>query len=195
MGELSSSIYVIELVWLRLFVIQNYKKCLNLLKKSETNIAFLYMERLENNCGSNPLDANDAPTDLDGDTICDMMDTDIDGDGLNNTVETNTGIYISSEDSGSDPLNPDTDGDGFCDGPVSPNYSDCIAGPDAFPTDASAHLDTDGDGNPDTITGNSTTGLVEDLDDDNDGASDLAEADCGTDPVDASETCTSPSMP
>ena len=147
-----------------------------------------FSDELENNCGSDSLDANDAPADLDGDTICDMLDADIDGDGLNNTVETNTGIYISSEDSGSDPLNPDTDGDGYCDGPVSPNYSDCIAGPDAFPTDASAHLDTDGDGDPDTITGNSTTGLVEDLDDDNDGASDLAEVDCNTDPLDASET-------
>ena len=75
-------------------------------------------------------------------TICDMLDADIDGDGLNNTVETNTGIFISEEDSGTDPYNPDTDGDGYCDGPVSPNYSNCIAGPDAFPTDASAHLDS-----------------------------------------------------
>ena len=146
-----------------------------------------FSDELENNCGSDPLDANNAPADLDGDTICDMLDADIDGDGLNNTVETNTGIYISSEDSGSDPLNPDTDGDGYCDGPVSPNYSDCIAGPDAFPTDASAHLDTDGDGDPDTITGNSTTGLVEDLDDDGDGVFDSVEAGCGTDPLDASE--------
>ena len=146
-----------------------------------------FSDELENNCGSDPLDANNAPADLDGDTICDMLDADIDGDGLNNTVETNTGIYISSEDSGSDPLNPDTDGDGYCDGPVSPNYSDCIAGPDAFPTDASAHLDTDGDGDPDTITGNSTTGLVEDLDDDGDGVFDSVEAVCGTDPLDASE--------
>ena len=146
-----------------------------------------FSDELENNCGSDPLDANNAPADLDGDTICDMLDADIDGDGLNNTVETNTGIYISSEDSGSDPLNPDTDGDGYCDGPVSPNYSDCIAGPDAFPTDASAHLDTDGDGDPDTITGNSTTGLVEDLDDDGDGVFDSVESGCGTDPLDASE--------
>ena len=147
-----------------------------------------FSDEEENNCGSDSLDANDAPSDLDGDTVCDILDADIDGDGLNNTVETNTGIFTSFEDSGSDPLNPDTDGDGYCDGPVSPNYSNCTAGPDAFPTDPSAHLDTDGDGDPDTITGNSTTGLVEDLDDDDDGASDLAEADCGTDPLDASET-------
>ena len=147
-----------------------------------------FSDELENNCGSDTLDANDNPSDMDGDTICDLMDPDTDGDGLNNTVETNTGIFISDADSGTDPYNPDTDGDGYCDGPVSPNYSNCTAGPDAFPTDASAHLDTDGDGNPDTITGNSTTGLVEDLDDDGDGVFDSVEAGCGTDPLDASET-------
>ena len=147
-----------------------------------------FSDELENNCGSDTLDANDNPSDMDGDTICDLLDPDIDGDGLNNTVETNTGIFISDADSGTDPYNPDTDGDGYCDGPVSPNYSNCTAGPDAFPTDASAHLDTDGDGNPDTITGNSTTGLIEDLDDDGDGVFDSVEAGCGTDPLDASET-------
>ena len=147
-----------------------------------------FSDELEIDCGSNKLDANEGPSDMDGDTVCDLMDPDIDGDSLNNTVETNTGIFISDADSGTDPYNPDTDGDGYCDGPVSPNYSNCTAGPDAFPTDASAHLDTDGDGNPDTITGNSTTGLIEDLDDDGDGVFDSVEAGCGTDPLDASET-------
>ena len=146
-----------------------------------------FLDTLETSCGSSTVDANDTPQDFDGDTICDLLDADIDGDGLNNTVETNTGIFTSDADSGTDPYNPDTDGDGYCDGPVSPNYSNCTAGPDAFPTDASAHLDTDGDGDPDTITGNSTTGLVEDLDDDGDGASDIAELDCGTDPLDATD--------
>ena len=47
------------------------------------------------------------------------------------------------------------------------------------------HPLTGGDGDPDTITGNSTTGLIEDLDDDGDGASDIAELDCETDPLDA----------
>ena len=42
-----------------------------------------FSDELENNCGSDSLDASDAPADLDGDTICDMLDTDIDGDGLN----------------------------------------------------------------------------------------------------------------
>jgi len=43
---------------------------------------------------------------------------------------------------------------------------------DAFPLDAAAWLDTDGDGMPDELNGNSTTGLVEDEDDDNDGVPD-----------------------
>ena len=41
---------------------------------------------------------------------------DSDGDGLSDSVETNTGIYVSPSDTGTDPNNPDTDGDGFSDG-------------------------------------------------------------------------------
>ncbi|MBN1540151.1 MAG: PKD domain-containing protein [Candidatus Thermoplasmatota archaeon] len=44
---------------------------------------------------------------------------------------------------------------------------------DAFPFDASAWKDTDGDGKPDELHGNSTTGLIEDEDDDNDGVPDI----------------------
>ena len=42
--------------------------------------------------------------------------------------------------------------------------------------------DTDGDGMPDTVTGEST--LTEDTDDDNDGFTDLQEEAAGTDPLD-----------
>ena len=67
------------------------------------------------------------PSDMDGDTICDGIDPDIDGDGIaNNTVETNNTIYISDADSGSDPYNPDTDGDGYQDGGIYPPISDCV---------------------------------------------------------------------
>jgi hypothetical protein len=41
---------------------------------------------------------------------------DTDGDGLDDSVETNTGIYVSATDTGTDPLTADTDGDGLRDG-------------------------------------------------------------------------------
>ena len=92
-----------------------------------------------------------------------------------------------------DSTNPDTDGDGICDGVISVDPI-CVAGPDAFPLDPSADTDTDGDGKPDTITGNSTSvpPLEEDMDDDGDGVEDVNETgtwtyngptDTGTDPL------------
>ena len=62
----------------------------------------------------------------------------------------------------------------------------CIGGPDELPTDPDETIDTDGDGMPDTLNGESTSEppLVEDLDDDNDGLLDLDEIANGTDPLD-----------
>jgi hypothetical protein len=54
--------------------------------------------------------------DADGDGIPNSTDTDDDNDGLLDTVETNTGIFIDSDDTGSNPLVADTDGDGLNDG-------------------------------------------------------------------------------
>ena len=42
--------------------------------------------------------------------------TDTDGDGLPDSVETNTGTYNGPSDTGTDPNSPDTDGDGLDDG-------------------------------------------------------------------------------
>ena len=50
---------------------------------------------------------------------------------------------------------------------------------DAFPNDAAAYRDTDGDGMPDELIGTSSTGLIEDFDDDNDDWTDTDEAACG----------------
>ena len=145
----------------------------------------------ESDCVSDTLDADSAPSDLDGDSICDALDDDIDGDGLLNDDETNTSTYVDENDTGTDPRNADTDGDGVCDGPVAPALpvDSCEAGPDAFPNDAAASIDTDGDGMPDELDGVSTTGLIEDLDDDNDTWTDLDEAACGsTNPTSALDT-------
>ena len=44
------------------------------------------------------------------------LHADSDGDGLSDGFETNTGIYVSGSDTGTDPNNADTDGDGVPDG-------------------------------------------------------------------------------
>jgi len=41
---------------------------------------------------------------------------DTDGDGLIDSYETGTGVYVSPTNTGTDPLDPDTDNDGFSDG-------------------------------------------------------------------------------
>ena len=53
--------------------------------------------------------------DTDGDSIGDATDPDDDNDGLDDTVETNTGVYVDANNTGTNPLSADTDGDGFSD--------------------------------------------------------------------------------
>ncbi len=65
------------------------------------------------NCTAVP---NVGQADLDGDGIGNACDDDDDGDGLLDTVETNTGTFVDSSDTGTDPLDPDSDGDGIGDG-------------------------------------------------------------------------------
>jgi hypothetical protein len=57
-----------------------------------------------------------AVADMDGDGIPDSQDTDIDGDGLANGLETNTGTYVDASNTGTNPLDADSDDDGFNDG-------------------------------------------------------------------------------
>ncbi len=141
-----------------------------------------YNDTEEITCASDPLDESSLPTlDLDGDSICDAADSDMDGDGLSNDVETNTSVYIDELNTGTSSMNADSDGDSYCDGPSVPLLPTdvCTNSSDAFPNDAAAYRDTDGDGMPDELIGSSSTGLVEDLDDDNDNWDDLDEASCG----------------
>lgn len=62
-----------------------------------------------------PLDPNES-IDTDNDGVGNNADSDDDGDGLLDVNETNTGVYVSPTDTGTDPLIADTDGDGFDDG-------------------------------------------------------------------------------
>ena len=98
-----------------------------------------FLDTLEIDCASDPLDADDGPDDMDGDGICDLLDDDMDGDGIPNVEE--PGLPI-----GTSPSNADSDGDGICDGPEAPANGGCVAGPDAFPLDTAGAVDTDGDG-------------------------------------------------
>ena len=135
-------------------------------------------------CLSDPQSADSTPQDLDGDSVCDALDEDIDGDGLLNTAEDNTGNYTSAENPGTNATNADTDGDGVCDGPNAVGGV-CAAGPDVFPHDAAASLDTDGDGLPDDLVDGVDTDMVADDNDDGDQWTDTDEVACGTNPKDS----------
>lgn len=64
-----------------------------------------------------PIVSGSLPSlDLDGDVSPAFLDTDDDNDGLRDSVETNTGVYHSPAETGSDPNLSDSDGDGFSDG-------------------------------------------------------------------------------
>lgn len=71
-----------------------------------------------------------------------LLAVDTDGDGLDDSVETNTGIYVSEVDTGTDPNNADTDGDGLLDG-VETNTGEYVDASDTG-TDP-INPDTDGD--------------------------------------------------
>jgi hypothetical protein len=64
---------------------------------------------LADNC---PEAANPDQADFDGDTRGNACDDDDDADGLADSVETGTGVFVSASDTGTDPRNPDSDGDG-----------------------------------------------------------------------------------
>lgn len=70
-------------------------------------------------------DVNDAALDTDVDGLSNSVEytrqtdprlADTDGDGLRDAVETNTGVWMSVNDTGTNPLVADTDGDGLTDG-------------------------------------------------------------------------------
>ena len=94
---------------------------------------------------------NDAQTNImtcskDSDVVSCVSD--FDGDGLSDAVETNTGKYLTSTDTGTNPKNVDTDNDGLADG-VETNTGVFVDGDD---TGTDPHnADTDGDGLADGV--------------------------------------------
>ncbi len=81
--------------------------------------------------------ANPDQTDTDHDHKGDACDADDDGDGLLDTVETNTGVFVSPSNTGTDPRRSDTDGDGYTDRTEVQFHSDPLdAGsvPESLPT-------------------------------------------------------------
>ena len=128
-----------------------------------------YSDSLENDCGSDPVDATSIPADTDSDGTCDGLDSDDDGDGIDDSND-------------AFPLDPnedtDTDGDGVGNNADTDDDGDGVDdSADAFPLDANEDTDTDGDGQGDNS----------DNDDDGDGHLDQYEQDCGSDPLDVND--------
>ena len=150
----------------------------------------------ETTVGTDPENANDTPSDQDGDGTPDSIDTDRDGDGYSNNQEITGGSNpddsssvptdrdadgISNMDetsNGTDPDNADTDGDGINDGIEGITDSDGDGTIDAL---ESNHSDTDSDGVPDQSDSQNTD---PNNDSDGDGVSNQNEVAQGSDPQD-----------
>ncbi|MGK0187645.1 MAG: hypothetical protein ACI9R3_003433 [Verrucomicrobiales bacterium] len=122
-------------------------------------------------------DVNDADLDKDEDGLTNLEEfnartkannPDTDGDTLSDKVESNTGIYVSAENTGTDPRRSDTDRDGL---------------PDNVETNTKVFV---------SETDRGTDPLKEDTD--GDGFSDGREVDLGTDPLLASSVPGVPSL-
>ena len=128
-----------------------------------------WLDQTEIDCGTDPYNASDYPADLDADGICDALDDDIDGDGVDNDFDDLPGDPDGSADMDGDGIPDDTDPDIDGDGWNNLAEEACLGGtselqPDVFPTDydgdllcdivedsnldhdmASTYLDFDGD--------------------------------------------------
>ena len=81
-------------------------------------------------CADNDPCEFDELNDLDSDGLCSNKDSEDDGDLLPDFSETNTGVFVDANDAGTDPDNPDTDGDGLDDGKEVLDYESDPNNPD-----------------------------------------------------------------
>ena len=128
------------------------------------------------------LDNDDANLELDGDTLTNIEEISIgtlpnnrdsDADGLEDPVESGTGIWISSTDTGTDPMDPDSDNDGLLDGVENPDLAydsgNAATRPGSDPNRPDSDQDSVGDGleiqlgSDPSDPGSTTTSLVVDL--------------------------------
>lgn len=126
----------------------------------------------------------DPNNDLDGDGLCADQDDDNDGDGLADWKERRSGVFVNSNDPGSDPDNADTDGDGTDDGTevrLGSNPNDPSPGcGDGIDNDEDGTIDFDGspgdqgcDGLADPFETSATIECDDGLDNDGDGHTDF----------------------
>ena len=164
-----------------------------------------WVDQKEGECGTDPLDAASQPEDLDGDSLCDAVDTDDDGDKWSDSVDAfprdSSEWFDTDSDGIGDNADTDDDGDGWsdiaeetCDG----DADDASITPSDFDDDGicdDMDPDKDGDGvindddafpddpNEQYYSDGDGIGNNADADDDGDGLSDLAEIAAGTDPL------------
>jgi len=117
---------------------------------------------------------SNSSVDFDSDGCRDSdEDLDDDNDGFSDDEETTGVCVVYSDPLDNNSIPPDMDSDLICDALDADidgdGYDNTV---DSFPYDFHATTDTDDDGLPDDLTGNSSTGLVEDDDDDDDGFND-----------------------
>ena len=132
---------------------------------------------------------NPGQSDLDGDLSGDVCDDDSDADGLDNSDEMNLGT---------NPLSPDTDGDGHCDGALAVTViAPCQAGPDNCPVFANpSQADWNNDGIGDACQDSDGDGLTDAEEDPNgNGVVDLGELDPRNPDSDGDGICEGTTIP
>jgi len=167
-----------------------------------------YYDEEEYSCGSDPFDNTSIPADTDADGICDGLDEDIDGDGVDNANDTFPEDPSETSDNDGDGTGDNSDTDDDNDGWEDYDENSCGTDPmdpGSVPSDIDSDGlcdqvddDMDGDGYDNNVdafdqdpsewndTDGDDIGDNSDDDDDGDGFYDGVEEECLSDPLDPS---------